>query len=73
MASTPITRMIAAAAAATLAVGVLPSSAAVNDGLSPISPRVAELLYLACIDRAPTTPDSHERWVASCRQRAADG
>ncbi len=77
MATTPITRRtLAAAAAATLAVAALPfasSATGTADGSSHISPRVAERVYLACIDGAPTTPDSHERWVVRCRERAATG
>lgn len=77
MATTAITRRtLAAAAAATLAVAALPfasSAAGAADGSGHVSPRVAERAYLACIDGAPTTPDSHERWVIDCRERAATG
>jgi hypothetical protein len=77
MATTAITRRtLAAAAAAALAVAALPfasSAASAADGAGHVSPRVAERAYIACIDGAPTTPDSHERWVTSCRERAAGG
>ena len=69
-------RTLATAVAAALAVGALPfaSSAAVaDDGSGHVSPRAAERAYLACIDGAPTTPDSHERWVDTCRERATAG
>jgi hypothetical protein len=75
MTTTTITRWtLAAAATAALAVGALapaPSAATADDAPGHVSPRVAEQQYLACIDGAPTTPDSHERWVASCRDHTA--
>lgn len=77
MATTAITRRtLAIAAAAALAVGALPfaSSAAVaDDGSGHVSPRAAERAYVACIAGAPTTPDSHLRWVIDCREHAAAG
>ena len=77
MATNAITRRtLASAAAAAVAVGALPfvSSAAVaDDGSGHVSPRVAERTYLDCIAGAPTTPDSHERWVINCRERATAG
>jgi hypothetical protein len=76
MATTAITRrMFATATAAGLAVSALgfAPSAAADDAPDNVSPRVAERLYKTCIDGAPTTPDSHERWVAGCRERAAAG
>lgn len=73
MATTAITRRTlatgAAAALAAGALGLVPTTASADDGATHISPRAAEQMYLACIDGAPTTPDSHMRWVASCRER----
>jgi len=69
-------RTLATTAAAVLALGASSLAAgadATADSPSTVSARTAERLYLACIDGAPTTPDSHERWVASCRERAAAG
>ena len=62
-----------AAALAAGALGLVPSTASADDGATHISPRAAEQAYLACIDGAPTTPDSHMRWVASCRERMSTG
>ena len=73
MATNAITCRTLAAAAAAVAVGALPfvSSVAVDDdGPGHVSPRVVERTFLACIDGAPTTPHSHERWVINCRERA---
>lgn len=77
MATTAITRRtLARAAAAALAIGALasaPSAATADEAASHLSPDTAERQYESCIDGAPTTPDAHERWVASCRERAAAG
>ncbi len=77
MATTAITRKtIARAAAVALVVGALASpagAAGADDAARQVSPATAERLSLACIDGAPTTPDSHERWVASCHEHAAAG
>jgi hypothetical protein len=65
-------RTLASTLAAALAAGALafvPGTALAEDGASHLSPRAAEQAYLGCIDGAPTTPDSHVRWVASCRER----
>lgn len=62
-----------AAAALAISASVLASSAAASDTPGHVSPATAERLYTACIDGAPTTPDTHERWVANCRERAATG
>jgi len=77
MAATAITRRaLATAAAAALtggALGFTSSAATAGDAPGHVSPRVAERLFEACIDGAPTTPDSHERWVDGCAERAAVG
>ena len=69
-------RALATTAAAVLALGASSLAAGADttaDSPSTVSARTAERLYTDCIDGAPTTPDSHERWVASCRERAAAG
>ena len=69
-------RTLATTAAAVLALGASSLAAGADttaERRSSVSASTAERLYLACIDGAPTTPDSHERWVANCRQRAAAG
>lgn len=75
MAIAPIPRRLLVALAAAASVIVTAgggSVAATSDGdRGAVSVRVAERIYLDCIDGAPTTPDSHERWVASCRDLAA--
>ena len=75
MSTTVITRRtLASTLAAALAAGALafvPGTALAEDGATHLSPRAAEGAYLACIDGAPTTPDSHVRWVANCRERAS--
>jgi hypothetical protein len=72
----PTRRTFATAAVAALTVWSLASvsdAATGRDAPGQVSPRLAERLYTACIDGAPTTPDSRERWVAGCLERAADG
>jgi hypothetical protein len=54
-----------ASAALTLAVGATPAGAIESRSLTPDT---LERRYMACVDGAPTTPDSRERWVASCRE-----
>ena len=73
-ATTRRTVITAGAAALAIATSALASNAATTaHGPSHVSPATAERHYTACIDGAPTTPDTHERWVASCRERAAVG
>ncbi len=76
MTTTITRRRLATTAATVLTVGALafvPGAASADDGSTHISPRVAERQYATCIEGAPTTPDSHERWVVSCRERASAG
>jgi hypothetical protein len=58
------------ATALVTAVGLLLTIAQAAAG-SPIppagSPDTVERHYQACTASAPRTPDSHERWVESCR------
>jgi invasion protein IalB len=69
-------RILGTTAAAALAIGAsaLPvNAAATAENPSDVSPRTVERLYTACVDGAPTTPDTHERWAAGCSERAATG
>lgn len=70
----PPSRTLAAAAVlAFAAVASAATTANADDAPGLVSPRITEQAYLACIDGAPTTPDSHERWATSCHGRAATG
>jgi hypothetical protein len=69
-------RTLATAAAAALTLGASTLTAGTDtttDSPGHLSPRTVERLYTVCIQGAPITPDTHERWVASCRERASGG
>lgn len=76
MTSTLTRRTLPIVAAAALAVSALASTATAtpaDDTAGSVGPGLDEQEYVACLEGAPTSADSRERWVLSCREQATAG